>query len=100
MYRRLSTPDYIVYGLLVIGIVASFLHNPGPLLIPLLVFGVIFLLYKFPPSHLRRQGKVHVTNRKPSPGQQRRQDKERRKSSFRVIYGNKPDSEEEPPRYH
>lgn len=100
MYRRLSVPDYIIYGLLVVGIISSFLANPGPLLIPLLVFGVIYLLYKFPPGQLKAQGKTRVVRGGTAPRRNRQDDRERRKSHFRVIYGNKHDSDEEPPRYH
>ncbi|RAV01047.1 hypothetical protein DQG13_13470 [Paenibacillus sp. YN15] len=100
MYRRLSLPDYIIYGLLVVGILYRFLVNPGPFLIPLLVFGVIFLLYKFPPNRLQKHGRpVHQRNK--AAGRKRYDERERRKAHFRVIPGSKPDSDdEEPPKYH
>src|SRR5689334_7815165 len=98
MYRRLSPPDYIIYGLLVVGIVSRFIMNPKPLLLPLLVFGAIFLLYKYPPNRHNKRGRTRVIRGKPSARQQRQDDKARRKSNFRVIYGNKPDSEDDPPR--
>jgi hypothetical protein len=100
MYRRLSLPDYIIYGLLVVGILYRFLVNPGPLLIPLLVFGVIFLLYKFPPNRLQKQGKPDPTRTRTAE-RKKYEERERRKAHFRVIPGSKPDSDEEqPPKYH
>lgn len=99
MYRRLSLPDYIIYALLVVGILYRFLVNPGPLLIPLLVFGVIFLLYKFPPSRLQKHARP-VHNRTKTAERKKMEERERRKAHFRVIPGSKPDSDEEPPRYH
>lgn len=96
MYRRFRAPDYIVYGLLAIGILSTFIRNPAPFIIPLLVFGVIFLLYKFPPNRFRRN-----TGRKTGRGAEaRRSDRERRKTTFRVIYGSKPNSDDDPPQYH
>lgn len=97
MYRRFSAQDYIVYGLLAIGILALFVHNPAPFIIPFLVFGTIFLLYKFPPNRWRHNRRNAAAKRE---AQSRFRDRERKKSNFRVIYGNKPDSEDEPPRFH
>lgn len=100
MYRRLSLPDYIIFGLLVVGILARFLMNPAPLLIPLLVLGIIFLLYKFPPNRLQKHGRP-VHHRTKTAERKRYEERERRKAHFRVIPGSKSDSdEEEPPRYH
>lgn len=99
MYRRLTLPDYIIYGLLVVGILYRFLVNPGPLLIPLLVFGVIFLLYKFPPNRLQKQGRPSQPRTRTAE-RKKFEERERRKAHFRVIPGSKPDSDEEPPKYH
>ncbi|MDF2937494.1 MAG: hypothetical protein K0Q90_2867 [Paenibacillaceae bacterium] len=99
MYRRLSLPDYIIYGLLVVGILYRFLVNPGPLLVPLLVFGVIFLLYKFPPNRLQKHGRP-IQSGKRTTERKKYEERERRKAHFRVIPGSKPDSDEEPPKYH
>jgi hypothetical protein len=99
MYRRLSPPDYVIYGLLALGIFARLFTRPGPMLIPILVFGIIFLLYKYPPGRFQKNGKTTAYRGKSS--QRRRQDeRERRKSSFHVIYGKKNDSDDEPPKYH
>lgn len=99
MYRRLSLPDYIVYGLLALGILSRFMHNPAPFVIPILVFGIIFLLYTFPPDRFRKKGSVHVRN-SGAASRKREQERQRRKSNFRVIYGTKPENEDDPPPYH
>ncbi|WP_438448788.1 hypothetical protein [Gorillibacterium sp. sgz5001074] len=96
MRRRFSLSDYIVFGLLAIGILSAFVTHPAPFIIPILVFGTIFLLYKFPPARWRRRGRTTVKR----GADTRHRDRERRKANFRVIYGNKPDSEDDPPRYH
>lgn len=93
VYRRFSAADYIIFGLLALGILARFVQNPGPFLIPFLVFGTIFLLYKFPPNRIRSFTLKRQSNI-------RYREKERRKSRFHVIRGNKHPDDEEPPRYH
>jgi hypothetical protein len=97
MYRRLSVPDYIIYGLLGIGIISGVVRNPAAFVIPILVFGTIFLLYKFPPNRIRFRNGAPTAKRYSGS---RHSDRTKRKNSFRVIYGNKPNSEDEPPRYH
>ncbi len=92
---------YIIFGLIVIGLISSFIQNPGPFLIPLVVLGGVFLLYKFPPRRMSslfkskpNSGRSYSSTRsstKPPGG--------RRKTTFRVIKGNKRD-DDEPPRYH
>lgn len=96
MRRRFSLSGYLIFGLLAIGILSRFITNPAPFIIPLLVFGAIYFLYKFPPNRWSF-GSRRTPNRGPAA---RHTDRERRKSNFRVIYGNKPGSEDEPPRYH
>lgn len=101
MYRRLSVPDYIVYGLLALGLITRFLRNPGPLLVPVAVFGIIFLLYKFPPNQFFKNRSSHNQRRAAKPtARMEQEERERRKRHFKVIYGSKPDNEDEPPPYH
>ncbi|MCP3773294.1 hypothetical protein NLX71_08180 [Paenibacillus sp. MZ04-78.2] len=90
MRNRNSTVAYVIFGLIAIGILASVLSNPGTFIIPILVFGVIFFLYKFPPSRWRQPKQ---------PSSSRFQKGKRRNATFRVIQGNK-DSSDEPPKYH
>jgi hypothetical protein len=84
MKGRFSIGSYVVFALLAIGLIVSL----RILFIPIVVLGVIFLLYKFPPSTWK---KVTVY---------RKDDKRRRHSRFRVINGSKSDDYDEPPRYH
>lgn len=95
-YRRFAASDYIVFGLLALGILAKAIRSPGPFVIPILVFGTIFLLYKYPPNRWRRRkaAKRHEAERA------RQRERERRKAAFRVIPGSKPTPDDEPPPYH
>jgi len=88
--KRKPIIAYIIFGLIAIGFAAEFFSSPGRLLIPLLVFGIVFYLYKYPPG--RRKGRTTVIPPRNRDG------KERRKTSFRVIRGNKND--DDPPAYH
>lgn len=86
MQQRYKTIGYVVLALLGIGLIAQFVKNPGAMIIPVVVLGVVFYLYKFPPRRFGPSGKR--VNIKP-----------KRRTSFKVIQGNKRD-DEEPPRYH
>ncbi|MFD2672747.1 hypothetical protein [Marinicrinis sediminis] len=83
-----------IIGFLIIGILASL----RSLLIPILVLGTVFVLYKFPP----RWWKMQAYKAKMSRTQR---DRNRQKSKFKVVGGSKQDrdrskSDSEPPRYH
>jgi hypothetical protein len=85
MRSRFSFGSSIVFALIAIGLIVSL----RALLIPIVVLGTIFLLYKFPPSTWRK-----VT-------MYRKDDRKRRTARFRVINGSKRDDDyEEPPRFH
>ncbi|AEI41204.1 hypothetical protein [Paenibacillus mucilaginosus] len=90
MRNRGNTAAYIVFGLIGVGILVNLLSNPRGILVPLIVFGGIFLLYKFPPN---RWGKSRGYGARPAKGPKRKNAK------FRVIQGSKPDGDE-PPKYH
>lgn len=88
MKKRFSIATYVVLGLALIGIASKALQ----LIIPIIVFGAIFFLYKYPPNRWR----------KPSfsaKGTGKAKERRTRNASFRVIDGNK-GSSEEPPKYH
>lgn len=89
MYRHSKTISYIIFGLIAIGLVT----NIQSMWIPLLIFGIVFLLYKFPPKQFQR-GQRNSTRR--SPGRPKSNPK---KSMFRVIKGNKKD-DDDTPKYH
>ncbi|GIP35314.1 hypothetical protein [Paenibacillus sp. J2TS4] len=101
MRRRYPTAVYVVLSLIAIGILYNLFRNPGSFLLPVIIFGAVFLLYKFPPSRLRRMftsgPSYYRPKTKPKAKTQRT-----KKARFRVIEGNKKSSndEDEPPRYH
>jgi hypothetical protein len=88
MKQRLSVGSYILIGLIIIGLIVSLSRY----IIPVCVFGIIFLLYKFPPSNWKKN-RASVSGRKSG----------KRKSKtvpFRVIDGNKQDDSDNRPKYH
>lgn len=87
MRRRYPISVYIIIGLIAIGIMVSL----DDLIIPIVVLGLIFLLYKFPPSRWS-QLRSFILKRKPGKINSK-------KAKFRVIKGNK-DQDEDRPRYH
>jgi hypothetical protein len=89
MRRRFTVGGYIVIGLIVIGLIASL----KALFIPICVFGLIFLLYKFPPS---RWGVKKNTTQ----SGQRSTKRKTKHATFRVIHGNKNSDTEDRPKYH
>ncbi|MCS7461663.1 hypothetical protein N0M98_16030 [Paenibacillus doosanensis] len=90
MKQRYSIATYVILGLALIGVASKALT----LIIPILVFGVIFLLYKYPPSRWRKPA---FTGKGGAGG--RSKDRRTRNATFRVIDGNK-GSSDEPPKYH
>lgn len=106
MRRRYSVAVYIIIALFAIGVLRSLFRNPGQFLLPVILFAIIFLLYKFPPARLRQffnQSRYSPPKpRKPGTGTgTNARSTARRKTNFKVIRGNKTDSsDDEPPRYH
>lgn len=86
----------VILVLAAIGIAYRLLVHPSRLLVPVLVLGTVFLLYKYPPSSWRRRPRQGRGPHRPAAG---RRDKPRtyNKTKFRVIRGNKKD---DPPRHH
>ncbi len=94
--RSLNKPFLYVIGILfALGLIGEFRSNPIDLIIPLVIFGVVFYLYKFPPG--RHTGR-HPQQRRTARFEKSKRNS--RKAVFRVIKGNKKDEENEPPRYH
>ncbi|WP_159882202.1 hypothetical protein [Paenibacillus puerhi] len=91
MRNRNNTIAYVIFGLIAIGVLASLLMNPSAFLLPLLIFGAIFFLYKFPPNTWNRPKRT-------PPGSRFAKGK-RKNATFRVIPGNK-DKQDDPPSYH
>jgi hypothetical protein len=100
MRRGPGIAIYVIGFLAGLGILVQFAADPTSILIPLIVFGVIFLLWKFPPRTWKHggpfrnpQGRTR-TKTASSAGKSRR-------AKFRVIEGNKgKPRDEEPPPYH
>jgi hypothetical protein len=89
MYRQSKMIGYVIFGLIAIGL----LVNLQTMWVPLIIFGVVFYLYKFPPKQFQRGrgSNTYRTSQRPKPN--------KRKFMFRVIKGNKKD-EDDPPKYH
>jgi uncharacterized membrane protein len=95
MRRSLPISTKVVLGLIIIGLIRNIVSSPSSYLIPLLVFAVIFLLYKFPPNGLIRRG-----SSKTSYTYQNKTKEKKKPSPFRVIQGNKDSSDDDTPKYH
>lgn len=55
---------YLMVALIAVGVFAGFARNPGGVLLPLAIFGIVFYLYKFPPKWLLRwAGRPHSASR-------------------------------------
>lgn len=93
-----------VAALLVIGILYALIFRPFDLLLPIIIFGGIFLLYKFPPAFLRGGrggGKYAAAARRTASSAKPKTKSERPRAKtvpFRVIDGGKDD--EDAPKYH
>lgn len=92
-------------ALLIIGIVYSVIRNPFVFIIPIVVLGGIFLLYKYPPSFLRGMGTqqgssyAKAAQRRSTTTNKKKTNKPRSKTvPFRVIEGGKED--DDTPKYH
>jgi hypothetical protein len=93
--RRLRYPVgyYIIFALFVIGVLSSLLRSSA-ILIPVIIFGLVFLLYKYPPD----RWKWKWPGKRPGPARTRRE--KTRKASFRVIEGNKDKDSGDRPKSH
>ncbi|REK77360.1 hypothetical protein [Paenibacillus paeoniae] len=100
--KRWNPITIILFALLLIGIVVGIARFAISLILPIVIIGGIFLLYKYPPSFLggRRggsQSRTHVTQSQTSA--KPRRDRPRSKTvPFRVIEGGKDD--DDIPKYH
>jgi mannose/fructose/N-acetylgalactosamine-specific phosphotransferase system component IIC len=88
MRGKFTVAHYIIMGLIAIGLIVSL----KVLLIPICVFGIVFLLYKFPPSRWKQKNKAY-SGRKTAK-------KRSKDATFRVIQGNKKSDSDDLPKYH
>lgn len=54
MLRRANGWMYVIVALIAIGVFAQLAANPISVIVPLVIFGIIFYLFKFPPRWLLR----------------------------------------------
>ncbi|MDF2648396.1 MAG: hypothetical protein K0Q73_4201 [Paenibacillus sp.] len=85
MRRKFSPIEVAIAILIAIGLLVSL----RTLFIPILVLGIIFLLYKFPPSRWKKAS----LGRGPAKGK-------RKNAKFRVINGSKDSDSDDLPKYH
>ncbi|MFC7440941.1 hypothetical protein [Laceyella putida] len=76
----------VVLAFVLFGAVIELMQHPEQLLLPIIIVGIVFYLYKFPPRWLLRLGSFSsplATKRQANP-----KPKKRKKYPFRVIEGN------------
>jgi len=89
MRQRMNWISYVIFALILIGL----LRSSATIFIPILVLGLIYLLYKYPPS---RWSQFASLFKQSASGNKRR----RKNGKFRVINGNKSNDSDEFPKYH
>lgn len=97
---RFNAASIIVLALILIGVVNVAIFSPWSFLFPIIIVGIILLLYKFPPGQSRNNARTsHAKQQKRHSGTNRQASKPRSKTvPFRVIEGGKDD--DDMPRYH
>lgn len=99
MKRRMDPLFIVILVLMAVGIIITLMENPFNLVVAAVIFGGVFLLYKYPPARWRKS-----QSRKPAPSSSSRmKSKTKRKHvPFRVIQGNKRDDDDsdKPHTYH
>lgn len=94
--RRLLT---IFLVLAALGVLHLLISRPSTMLLPVLVLGTLFVLYKFPPRRWRRRSARRPGPHAPSARTTRTRGSagKRGRAKLRVIRGNKKD---DPPPHH
>lgn len=82
---------------MVIGFLSGLANNFSSLIVPIVVFGLVFYFLKFPPTGGFRFAKRY--NSKSSHGKDTFS-KKKRKNPFRVIDGKFKEEDDDMPRYH
>lgn len=102
MPRRWNGFTIAIMALTCIGLVYVFILDPIGFIIPILVLGGIFLLYKYPPSFLRgacsNTSRTQVKQSRSTVAKSRAKKPRSKTSPFRVIEGGKDD--DDLPKYH
>lgn len=106
--KRQAIIFYLTLGLAVFAIIDGLFGRGGidwtTLMIPLLIVGIVFFLYKFPPRKYRKQQpKVKPSARtmaKLSSDRRQSTSHKRKHYPFQVIDGQKGKNEDDYPKYH
>ncbi|PYI55073.1 hypothetical protein DLM86_11090 [Paenibacillus flagellatus] len=85
----------VLLALMAIGIIMSLMSNPFELVVAIVIFGGVFVLWKYPPARWRK-----APSRKPSSASRTKPREKRKNVPFRVIQGNKRDDDDNPHPYH
>lgn len=93
MFRQKPILTYVIFTLMGIGIFMQILEGSQTLLTAVIVFGLIYLLYRFPPTRWKRMGKQWKWKQSVKSSQKHAA------RNFRVIEGKKKKESERPP-YH
>jgi len=75
---------WVILGLIIIGLFAQFISSPLSIIIPIVIFGIVYYLYKRPPIWLQRLAYRNTHFPYPQPTK-----KKRNRYPFRVIDGKK-----------
>ncbi|MFC6332398.1 hypothetical protein ACFP56_07150 [Paenibacillus septentrionalis] len=97
--RTSNLGSYIVLLLIAIGIIVTLINHPLYVIIPVVLFGIIYYCIKRPPAFLSKYSKPQNNYR--SAAKQSKAKKERSRSKtipFKVIEGGRDDNDT--PRYH
>jgi hypothetical protein len=98
-YGRRNVFAYVIFGLIAIGILSSLIRSFSAWIIPVLVFGIVFLLYRFPPPAWRRLAdRLRARSDFSAWGGKSAGGKRTKRAKFKVIRGSKPD--DDIPKYH
>lgn len=98
MNRRPGAAILVIGFLAVLGLIVQLSRNPSSVLIPVILVGIVFLLWKYPPETWRRRTAGPVRMRRKSKADR---NKAARRAKFRVIQGSKKQrNDEQPPGYH
>jgi hypothetical protein len=98
MNRRRHWSIYAIAALLFIGLAGSLVNSPTQLIIPIIIFGAVFLLWKYPPARWRRTTK-HARGYPASQARAKSSKDKRKPIPFKVIQGNKKDEKDSDPPY-
>ncbi len=93
MNRRRHWSIYAIGLLLIIGLASS---DPRQLIIPVVIFGAVFLLWKYPPSRWKRTKNIRYSH---SQTRAKSAKDKRKPIPFKVIQGNKKDDKDSDPPY-